>query len=124
MLRHGYIDKPTYILALEDSLGLKDKFTKSELKANYVAEMVRKTLFEEFGDKIYTSGLKVYTTIKKKNQLMANRAVKNGIINYMARHDLAPPEDFIEFKSKEFKDRGDRDKYLLKKSLSKKQPWF
>jgi penicillin-binding protein 1A len=88
---------------------------KSELKANYVAEMVRKTLFEEFGDKIYTSGLKVYTTIKKKNQLMANRAVKNGIINYMARHDLAPPEDFIEFKSKEFKARGDRDKYLLKK---------
>jgi penicillin-binding protein 1A len=115
MLRHGYIDKPTYILALEDSLSLKENSTKSELKANYVAEMVRKTLFEEFGDKIYTSGLKVYTTIKKKNQLMANRAVKNGIINYMARHDLAPPEDFIEFKSKEFKARGDRDKYLLKK---------
>ena len=73
MLRHGYIDKPTHILALEDSLSLKEKFTKSELRANYVAEMVRKTLFEEFGDKIYTSGLKVYTTIKKKNQLMANR---------------------------------------------------
>jgi len=115
MLRHGYIDKPTYILALEDSLSLKEKFMKSELQANYVAEMVRKTLFEEFGDKIYTSGLKVYTTIQKKNQLMANRAVQNGIINYMARHDLAPPEDFIEFKSKEFKDRNDRDKFLLKK---------
>ena len=115
MLRHGYIDKPSYILALEDSLGLKEKFMKSELQANYVAEMVRKTLFEEFGDKIYTSGLKVYTTIKKKNQLVANRAVKNGIINYMARHDLAPPEDFIEFKSKAFKDKDERDKFLLKK---------
>ena len=115
MLRHGYIDKPTYIIALEDSLSLKEKFMKSELKANYVAEMVRKTLFEEFGDKIYTSGLKVYTTIKKKNQMMANRAVKNGIINYMARHDLAPPEDFIEFKSQEFKNKNERDKFLLKK---------
>ena len=59
MLRHGYIDKPTYILALEDSLDLKDKFMKSELQANYIAEMVRQTLFEEFGDRIYTSGLKV-----------------------------------------------------------------
>ena len=70
MLRHGYIDKPTYIIALEDPLSLKDKFMKSELQANYVAEMVRQTLFEEFGDKIYTSGLKVFTTIKKKNQLI------------------------------------------------------
>ena len=88
---------------------------KSELQANYVAEMVRQTLFEEFGDKIYTSGLKVFTTIKKKNQLMANKAVQNGIINYMARHDLAPPEDFIGFKSKEFKPNKERDKFLLNK---------
>ena len=115
MLRHGYIDKPTYIIALEDPLSLKDKFMKSELRANYVAEMVRQTLFEEFGDKIYTSGLKVYTTIKKKNQLMANRAVKNGIINYMERHDLAPPEDFIEFMSQKFENNDDRDKFLIKK---------
>ena len=115
MLRHGFIDKPTHILALEDSLSIKDKFMKSELQANYVAEMVRKTLFEEFGDKIYTSGLKVYTTIKKKNQLMANRAVQNGIINYMERHDLAPPEDFIEFKSQKFKNKSERDIFLLKK---------
>ncbi|MAS00139.1 MAG: penicillin-binding protein 1A [Nitrosomonadales bacterium] len=115
MLRHGYIDKPTYIIALEDPLSLKDKFMKSELQANYVAEMVRQTLFEEFGDKIYTSGLKVFTTIKKKNQLMANKAVQNGIINYMARHDLAPPEDFIGFKSKEFKTNKERDKFLLNK---------
>ena len=115
MLRHGYIDKPTYILALDEPLSLKDRFMKSELQANYIAEMVRKTLFEEFGDKIYTSGLKVYTTIKKKNQLMANRAVQNGIINYMARHDLRPPEDFIEFKSQKFENNKDRDKFLLKK---------
>ena len=115
MLRHGYIDKPTHIIALEDPLGLKERFMKSELQANYVAEMVRKTLFEEFGDKIYTSGLKVYTTIKKKNQLMANRAVQNGIINYMARHDLAPPEDFIGFKSQEFKTNKERDEFILKK---------
>ena len=115
MLRHGYIDKPTYIIALEDPLSLKEKFMKSELQADYVAEMVRKTLYEEFGDKIYTSGLKVYTTIKKKNQKMANRAVKNGIIKYMERHDLNPPESFIEFMSKEFKNKKERDKFILKK---------
>ena len=115
MLRHGYIDKTTHILALDDSLELKDKLMKGELQADYIAEMVRKTLFEEFGDKIYTSGLKVYTTIKKKNQIMANRAVKKGIIDYMERHDLLPPEDFIPYMTQEFKNKEDRDKFLLKK---------
>ena len=59
-----------------------------EIQADYVAEMVRKVLYEEYGNSIYTSGLKVITTIKKRNQEVANQAVENGIINYMNRQDL------------------------------------
>ena len=77
LLRHGFIDKTTYSLALEEPIDLRENFSKRELKADYVAEMVRKTLYEEFGEKIYTSGLKVFTTIKNKNQKHANRAVQN-----------------------------------------------
>ena len=71
MKRHGFIDNSTYILALDEPLNLRDSTQKRELKADYVAEMVRKKLYEEFGEKIYTSGLKVYTTLKKKNQRYA-----------------------------------------------------
>ena len=67
MKRHGFIDNPTYILALEEPLNLRDSAQKRELRADYIAEMVRKTLYAELGEKIYTSGLKVYTTLKKKN---------------------------------------------------------
>ncbi|MGE4596510.1 MAG: transglycosylase domain-containing protein, partial [Methylophilaceae bacterium] len=88
MLRHGFIDKPTYIIALEEPIDLVDFHDTTELKAHYVAEMVRQKLFNEYGQNIYTSGLKVYTTIRKKNQKAANKAVQNGIINYMSRHDL------------------------------------
>ena len=112
MLRHGFIDKTTYILAIDQPIGLVENFSKSELKANYVAEMVRKTLYEEFGNNVYTSGLKVYTTIRKKNQRAANRAVQNGIINYMNRHDLMPPEGYVELSAKDFKDEKEKNIYL------------
>jgi len=112
MLRHGFIDKTTYILAIDQPIGLVENFSKSELKANYVAEMVRKTLYEEFGNNVYTSGLKVYTTIRKKNQRAANRAVQNGIINYMNRHDLRPPEGYVELSAKDFKDEKEKNIYL------------
>lgn len=115
LLRHGFIDKTTYYLALEEAIDLRQNFSKRELKADYVAEMVRKRLFKEFGSKIYTSGLKVFTTIKDKNQKYANQAIQNGIINYMNRHEINPPENFIFFKDEKFEKNKDRDKFILKK---------
>jgi len=115
MKRHGFIDNSTYILALEESLNLRNSSQKMELRADYVAEMVRKTLYEELGEKIYTSGLKVYTTIKKKNQRYAKQAVKNGIINFISRHELLPNESFIDLNEKLFEDEKEKKQYLVNK---------
>ena len=113
MLRHGYIDNPTYQIALEEPINLRDSVSKRELKADYVAEMVRQELYAEFGEDIYTSGLKVYTTIKKRNQIFANKAVQNNFINYMIRNGLTPPENFMSLEAREYKDTKERDKHLL-----------
>ena len=113
MVRHGYIDNETYILALEEPINLRDSVSKRELKADYVAEMVRQELYNEFGDGIYTSGLKVFTTIKKKNQLYANRSVQNNFINYMIRNGLNPPESFINLEDKNYLTIKERDKNIL-----------
>jgi penicillin-binding protein 1A len=115
MKRHGFIDNSTYILALDEPLNLRDSAQKRELKADYVAEMVRKSLYKELGEKIYTSGLKVYTTLKKKNQRYARQAVQNGIINFISRHELAPNESFINLDEKSFEDEEEEKKYLLNK---------
>ena len=113
MKRHGYIDNATYVIALDEPLDLRDSINKRELKADYVAEMVRQELYSEFGDGIYTSGLKVYTTIKKKNQVYANRSIQNNFINYMIRNGLNPPESFINIEAIEHPNIKARDKYLL-----------
>ncbi len=44
MLRHGFIDKTTYILAIDQPIGLVENLSKYELIAKYVAEMIRKTM--------------------------------------------------------------------------------
>ena len=114
LLRHGFIDRTTYALALEEPIDLRDNVSKRELKADYIAEMVRKTLYDEFGEKIYTSGLKVFTTIKDKNQRHANLAVQRGIINYMSRHEIKPPESYVPFSNQTFENEKEQEKFILK----------
>ena len=115
MRRHGFIDRPTYVLALDEPLNLRESIGRKELQADFVAEMVRKTLYDELGEDIYTSGLKVYTTVKKKNQRYANQAVQNGIIDYISRHKLMPNESFINLNEKTFKTEQEKKQYLLSK---------
>ena len=99
MLRHGFIDKPTYIIALDEQINLKESKMKKDVDAEFVAEMVRKDLFEEFGEKIYSSGLKVFTTIKSSNQKLANLAVRDGIINYINRHQPREADGVFDLKN-------------------------
>ena len=114
MYKYGFIDRPSYILALEEHLDLVEKNTRYEIQADYVAEMVRKVLYDEYGNSIYTSGLKVITTIKKKNQKFANQAVENGIVNYLNRQALKSPEGFINLDSKNYIDKKTKKKFLRK----------
>ena len=50
MLRHGFIDKSGYILALEQKIALRENQKKTDVDAEYIAEMVRKELYDEFGE--------------------------------------------------------------------------
>ena len=116
MFKYGFIDKPSYILAIDEHLDLVEKNIRYEVQADYIAEMVRQVLYEEYGNRIYTSGLKVITTIKKRNQIAANQAIENGILNYINRQALKIPEGFINLDNDEFKNKKTKNQFL-KKSL-------
>ncbi|MBK9161309.1 MAG: penicillin-binding protein 1A [Nitrosomonadales bacterium] len=70
-------------------------FQTSDIKADYVSEMVRQIVYEKYQDDAYTQGLKVYTTILQQDQIAAYHAVRKGVLEYDRRHGYRGPEGFI-----------------------------
>jgi len=105
MYRYGFIDQAQFDEAIAQVLVFK-RMAKSEhaLEADYVAELVRQQLYERYGDDIYNSGLKVYTTIIKTNQEAANEAVIEGILEYQQRHGYKKAEKWIDLSLLEQRD--------------------
>jgi penicillin-binding protein 1A len=64
---------------------------------------VRQDLYDLYQESIYSSGLKVTTTILKKNQEAANAAVLQGILNYDKRHAYRGPEGRVNLDNTEGK---------------------
>jgi penicillin-binding protein 1A len=92
MQRYGFIDEVQFNTAIKQTLKFKSSKLSKDLDADYVAEIVRQILYERYQDAIYSSGLKVYTTIKKTNQEAANTAVILGILEYQRRQGYGKPE--------------------------------
>lgn len=90
-----YIDDQQYEAALKEPTRLRQTRRSRDIAADYVAEMARQVMYERYQDDIYSSGMKVYTTIRKKNQEAANEAVLNGILEYDRRHGYRGPEKTV-----------------------------
>lgn len=82
----GYIDDATYNKAINAPLNASYHDLQTEVKAPYVAELVREQLEQMYGDSIYTDGFRVYTTIDSQLQYAANAAVKDNLLAYDQRH--------------------------------------
>lgn len=83
----GYITKSQYNQAVNQSIVIVRGTSRDATDAGgYVAEMVRQMMYEKFGERIYTAGYKVVTTVDSKMQLDAYVALRNGIINYDATY--------------------------------------
>lgn len=96
MYRFGFIKKPVYEAALKQPLRFKASKQARDLAADYVAEIVRESLYTQYQDEIYSSGLSVYTTIRKANQEAANAAIREGVLDYDLRHGYRGPEKNLD----------------------------
>ena len=95
MRRFGFIDEATYQAALKEPLRFKASQQSRDLAADYVGEIVRQTMYDRYQEQIYSSGLKVYTTIIKADQEAANTAMAQGIMEYDLRHGYRGPEGYV-----------------------------
>jgi len=61
--------------------------------AEYLAEMVRQSVVQRFGEAAYSQGLRVTTSIVAADQDAARAAVRRGVIDYERRQAYRGPED-------------------------------
>jgi penicillin-binding protein 1A len=70
--------------------------TTYAVRAEYVAEMVRQAVYEQYPEDAYTRGFRVYTTIRKADQEAAVAALREGLMQYDRRLGYRGPEAFVE----------------------------
>jgi len=99
MANENYISTDDYQTAANAPVIARLHSPAVELQAPYVAEMVRQALIEQYGDDTYTSGLRVITTIKDRNQVAANNALRKGLLDYDERHGYRGPEHHYDLGS-------------------------
>lgn len=91
----NYITEEIYQTAIQQPLTAKFHGAQIELDAPYIAEMVRQEMIDLYGDKAYTQGLQVYTSITADNQNAAIKAVRKNLHNYDERHGLRENTNFL-----------------------------
>ena len=91
----GYITQQQYEQAKSEELKIKPDSNEFGMHAEYVAEMARQLVYEQFKEETYTRGLNVFTTITKADQDAAYLALRRGVMDYEKRHGYRGPESFI-----------------------------
>ena len=86
MLADGYINQQQYGAAMAEADDASFHEPTAEVDAPYVAEMVRDYMVSKYGDEAYDAGYAVVTTIDSRLQPLASRAVRDGLLQYDARH--------------------------------------
>ena len=92
----GYITDAQFEQAKNEELKIKSDSTAFGVHAEYVAEMARQLVYEQFKEDTYTRGLNVFTTITKADQDAAYLAVRRGVMDYERRHPYRGPESYID----------------------------
>ncbi|NLW05962.1 MAG: PBP1A family penicillin-binding protein [Pseudomonadaceae bacterium] len=81
----GSLDDSSYEEALRAPVTARYYPPEHDINAPFVAEAARLFAIETFGEKAYTRGLKVYTSIISEQQIAANNAIREGLLTYDQR---------------------------------------
>ncbi|MGO4476896.1 penicillin-binding protein 1A [Massilia sp. 2TAF26] len=92
----NYISGAQYQQALAEPLRVNTRGQEFDTHAEYVAELARQAVYNQFKDDAYTKGIKVYTTILKAEQEAAYASVRRNVLAYDQRHGYRGPEGRIE----------------------------
>ncbi|RIY34574.1 hypothetical protein CKF54_00185 [Psittacicella hinzii] len=80
----GAITQAQYEQAINTPVELNPRRVENQ-GVGYVSEMVRQALYNRYGEKAYSEGFKVYTTVDNTLQRQATEALRRNLISYDQR---------------------------------------
>ncbi|MEN9903632.1 MAG: hypothetical protein RLZZ555_197 [Pseudomonadota bacterium] len=95
MQENGFITAEQARAAKDEQLVLRRDSSREPLHAEYLAEMVRQAVFQQYGPETYTRGLTVHTTLDANAQRAAYSSLRRGVLDYERRQHYRGPEKFI-----------------------------
>jgi len=95
MLDNGFITQQEAVAAKAQELKIRTGTDSNKVHAEYIAEMVRQLMYNQYGDETYTRGLNVQTTIHTNEQDAAYKALRKGIMDFERRQIYRGPEKFV-----------------------------
>ncbi len=109
-----FINDEQFQLAQQQPVVARRDNQEFGVKSDFLSEMVRQAVYEKYQDAAYTQGFRVYTTIRQQDQIVAQQAVRKGVLEYDRRHGYRGPEGFVDL-------QGGRDKNGLSGQPSDEQ---
>ena len=98
MVDNGYVSREEGDKAKAEPLGVKPRRNGTYLFAGeYFTEEVRREIIARYGENaLYEGGLSVRTTLDPKMQLVARKAMQNGLLKYDTLRGYRGPVKHIE----------------------------
>lgn len=96
MLQLGYITPQQFEQAKDEEIHIGNNINVYGTHADYVTEMARQMVYDQFKDDTYTLGLNVYTTITKTDQDAAYLSLRRGVMDYEKKHGYRGPEGYVD----------------------------
>ena len=100
MLDESIITRAEAVEAVAQPITLRKRDETEVVQANYFAEDVRRDLLAQYGENVlYEGGLTVRTTLDPKLQELAEKTLRQGLIDYDRRHGWRGPVTRVALKS-------------------------
>ena len=98
MVENGYVSRQDGEKAKAEGLAVNPRvLSPNAFAAGFFAEEVRRELSDRYGEKkLYEGGLSVRSTLDPKMQLMARRALVDGLVRYDEAHGFRGPMRHID----------------------------
>ncbi len=91
MYELGMIDREAFDKARTAAITATPHDAAVAVEAPYIGEMARLEAVERFGESVYTSGYRVYTTVDGDKQRAATHALRGALVDYETRQGYTGP---------------------------------